>query len=339
MSRVTSKVSVLGSGAWGTTLAQVLADAGQEVLIWGRNLSVVDEINNDHTNHSFLPGAQLPSSIRATSDVQEAFTFGESLVLAIPAQSLRENLVSWKGIFPVAKPIISTLKGIEAQSLSRMTEIVVAELGTSLENIGLITGPNLAAEMILRQPAGAVAASVNPEISALMIELFTTPYFRVYPSHDLVGCELAGATKSVIALAVGMAVGLELGENTQSMIITRGLSEVARFGQAYGADPLTNLGLAGMGDLVASCGSGLSRNRTFGEVLGRMGSLEKTRSQVAKTVEGVASAPAILELAHRVGVEVPIIEAVADAVSGKITPRQALDRLMTVPLEEEIEVE
>ena len=333
------KVSVLGSGAWGTTLAQVLADAGQEVLIWGRNLSVVDEINNDHTNHSFLPGAQLPSSIRATSDVQEAFTFGESLVLAIPAQSLRENLVSWKGIFPVAKPIISTLKGIEAHSLSRMTEIVVEELGASLENIGLITGPNLAAEMILRQPAGAVAASVNPKISALMIDLFTTPYFRVYPSDDLVGCELAGATKSVIALAVGMAVGLELGENTQSMIITRGLSEVARFGQAYGADPLTNLGLAGMGDLVASCGSGLSRNRTFGEVLGRMGSLEKTHSQVAKTVEGVASAPAILELAHRVGVEVPIIEAVADAVSGKITPGQALDRLMTVPLENEIEVE
>jgi glycerol-3-phosphate dehydrogenase (NAD(P)+) len=169
-----------------------------------------------------------------------------------------------------------------------------------------------------------------------MIRLFTTPYFRVYPSHDLVGCELAGATKSVIALAVGMAVGLDLGENTQSMIITRGLSEVARFGQAYGADPLTNLGLAGMGDLVASCGSGLSRNRTFGEVLGRTGSIEATRAQVAKTVEGVASAPAILELAHRVGVEVPIIEAVSDVVVGTITPRQALDRLMTVPLEEEI---
>ena len=199
------------------------------------------------------------------------------------------------------------------------------------ENLRLKT-----AEMILRQPAGAVAASVNPSVSALIIKLFTTPYFRVYPSQDLVGCELAGATKSVIALAVGMAVGLDLGENTQSMIITRGLSEVARFGQAYGADPLTNLGLAGMGDLVASCGYALSRNRTFGEVLGRTGSMDKTRAQVSKTVEGVASAPAILELAHRVGVEVPIIEAVADVVSGNITPNQALDRLMTVPLEEEI---
>ena len=331
-----SRVSVLGSGAWGTTLAQVLADASHEVLIWGRNGSVVTEINNDHTNHTFLPGAQLPSSIRATNDVSEAFAFADAIVLAIPAQSLRENLVNWKGGFPLDKPIISTLKGIEADTHSRMTEIVVNVLGVSLENIGLITGPNLAAEMILRQPAGAVAASINSQISALIIQLFTTPYFRVYPSHDLVGCELAGATKSVIALAVGMAVGLDLGENTQSMIITRGLSEVARFGQAYGADPLTNLGLAGMGDLVASCGSGLSRNRTFGEVLGRTGSLTATRAQVAKTVEGVASAPAILELAHRVGVEVPIIEAVADVVCGNLTPRQALDRLMTVPLEQEI---
>ena len=331
-----SRVSVLGSGAWGTTLAQVLADAGRDVLIWGRNASVVHEINSDHTNHTFLPGAQLPSTIRATNDVSEAFSFADALVLAIPAQSLRENLLVWKSTFPVDKPIISTLKGIEADTHSRMTEIVVNELGASLENIGLITGPNLAAEMILRQPAGAVAASVNPSVSALIIKLFTTPYFRVYPSQDLVGCELAGATKSVIALAVGMAVGLDLGENTQSMIITRGLSEVARFGQAYGADPLTNLGLAGMGDLVASCGSALSRNRTFGEVLGRTGSMDKTRAQVSKTVEGVASAPAILELAHRVGVEVPIIEAVADVVSGNITPNQALDRLMTVPLEEEI---
>ena len=331
-----SRVSVLGSGAWGTTLSQVLADAGHEVLVWGRNVAVVKEINDDHTNHSFLPGAQLPSSIKATTNVSEAFDFGDALVLAIPAQTLRQNLLAWKSTFPLSKPIISTLKGIEAETHSRMTEIVVNELGASLENIGLITGPNLAAEMILRQPAGAVAASINADVSELIINLFTTPYFRVYPSSDLVGCELAGATKSVIALAVGMAVGLDLGENTQSMIITRGLSEVARFGQAYGADPLTNLGLAGMGDLVASCGSGLSRNRTFGEVLGRTGSIEQTRAQVAKTVEGVASAPAILELAHRVGVEVPIIEAVADVVSGNITPRQALDRLMTVPLEGEI---
>jgi glycerol-3-phosphate dehydrogenase (NAD(P)+) len=200
----------------------------------------------------------------------------------------------------------------------------------------LITGPNLAGELSLRQPAGAVAASSNAEISQLMIDAFTTPYFRIYPSDDLVGCELAGAAKSVIALAVGMAIGLGLGENTQAMIITRGLSEVARFGNGYGANPLTNLGLAGMGDLVASCGSGLSRNRTFGEALGRSGTMSQARLEVAKTVEGVASAPAILELAHRVGVEVPIIEVVADVVGDRISPSEAMTRLMTVSMAAEL---
>ena len=189
----------------------------------------------------------------------------------------------------------------------------------------------------LRQPAGAVAAAPNELISKEIIELFTTPYFRVYPSDDLVGCELAGAAKSVIALAVGMAIGLDLGENTQSMIITRGLSEVARFGNAYGSNPLTFLGLAGMGDLVASCGSALSRNRTFGESLGRTGSMAQARIDVAKTVEGVASASAIEELAHRVGVEVPIIESVSDVVLGRSTPEDAMNKIMTVSMAAEID--
>ena len=170
----------------------------------------------------------------------------------------------------------------------------------------------------------------------MMVDAFTTPYFRVYPSEDLVGCELAGAAKSVIALAVGMAIGLELGENTQAMIITRGLSEVARFGDGYGANPLTFLGLAGMGDLVASCGSGLSRNRTFGEALGRSGTMAQARLEVSKTVEGVASAAAILELAHRVGVEVPIIEVVSEVVRDRISPSAALARIMTVSMAAEL---
>lgn len=329
------RVSVLGSGAWGTTLAQVLIDAGHDVLIWGRNSDVVEEINSKKTNHSFLGSAILPDSIRATTNVDEAFAFGEAVVLAIPAQSLRENLRNWKSKFPLDKPVISTLKGIESSTCHRMTEILGEELSLENDHVGLITGPNLAGELILRQPAGAVGASSNPALAALIVELFTTTYFRVYPSQDLVGCELAGASKSVIALAVGMAVGLDLGENTQSMIITRGLTEVARFGSAYGAEPLTNLGLAGMGDLVASCGSPLSRNRTFGEAIGRAGTIAEA-ARNAKTVEGVASAPAILELAHRVGVGVPIIEAVADVVSGKLNAIQAIDRLMSVALEEEL---
>jgi len=331
-----ARVSVLGSGAWGTTLAQVLCDAGHEVLLWGRNSLVVDEINSTHTNAKFLPGISLPTALRATTQVEEAFAFGESLVLAIPAQSLRENLKNWAGQFPLDRPVISTLKGIEATTMARMTEVVVEELGINSNRIGLITGPNLAGELSLRQPAGAVGASTNPDISQLIVDLFTTKYFRIYPSDDLVGCELAGAAKSVIALAVGMTIGMDLGENTQAMVITRGLSEVARFGAGYGANPLTFLGLAGMGDIVASCGSALSRNRTFGEAFGRTGSMEGARAEVAKTVEGVASANAILELAHRVGVEVPIIEVVAAWVAGGVTPEQAMERLMTVSTRAEI---
>ena len=331
------RVAVLGAGAWGTTLAQVLIDAGQEVLIWGRNGEVVDEINSLHTNKKFLPGVDLPKQIKATTNIAEAFDFGSALVLAIPAQSLRDNLTNWKTTMPTDRPIISTLKGIEANTQKRMTEVVREVLDIGEAKLGLITGPNLAGELSLRQPAGAVAAAPNELISKEIIELFTTPYFRVYPSDDLVGCELAGAAKSVIALAVGMAIGLDLGENTQSMIITRGLSEVARFGNAYGSNPLTFLGLAGMGDLVASCGSALSRNRTFGESLGRTGSMAQARIDVAKTVEGVASASAIEELAHRVGVEVPIIESVSDVVLGRSTPEDAMNKIMTVSMAAEID--
>ena len=331
-----NKVTVLGAGAWGTTMAQVLCDAGHEVMVWGRNSVVVDEINSSHRNSKFIPGVLLPENLKATTDIAEAFAFGSSIVIAIPAQSLRENLMAWKETFPRNLPVISSLKGIEAETHLRMTEVVTEVLGISASQMGLITGPNLAGELSLRQPAGAVAASPSPAISQLMVDLFTTPYFRVYPSNDLIGCELAGSAKSVIGIAVGMAIGLELGENTQAMIITRGLSEVARFGNAYGAEPLTFLGLAGMGDLVASCGSALSRNRTFGEVLGRSGSMDVARRDVAKTVEGVASSRAILELAHRVGVEVPIIETVADVIAGTCTPADAMDRLMTVSLRAEM---
>ena len=330
------KSTVLGTGAWGTTLAQIIVDAGHDVLLWGRNSSVVDEINALHTNEKFLPGIKLPEQVHAKTDLKVALEYSDVIIVAIPAQTLRENLKVWAPHLKPGMRLISTLKGIEADTHSRMTEIMASELGISLDDMGLLTGPNLAGELSLRQPAGAVAASTNPKIVDELIELFTNPYFRVYPSSDLVGCELAGATKSVIALAVGMAIGLGYGENTQSMIITRGLGEVARFGIGYGADPLTNLGLAGMGDLVASCGSSLSRNRTFGEALGRTGSMSEASILMPKTVEGVASARSIRELAHRVGVEVPIIEVVSDVVSGAMTPADAMEHLKTVSLRAEL---
>ena len=323
-----SKVVVLGAGQWGSTLAQVLCDAGNHVLIWGRNQSVVDEINEKHTNTYYLENNALPVGLKATTDLQEAFDYSNIIILAVPAQTLRENLKIWKPYVQPGAIFVSSLKGIELSTMSRMTEIIQEVMES--DNIAIITGPNLANELILRQPAGAVAAAPTLVLAEKVQQLFATPYYRVYTSVDVLGCELAGAIKSVIALAVGISIGLGFGENTQAMLITRGLNEVARLCAAHNADPLSAAGLAGMGDLVASCGSPLSRNRTFGEVLGRRGSMDVARQQVAKTVEGVASSSAILEIAHRVGVEVPVIEAVADVVSGLITPTQALDRLMEI---------
>ena len=323
-----SKVTVFGAGAWGSTMAQVLCDAGNEVLLWGRNGDVVAEINGSHTNTKYLGGQVLPSEITATSNLDEAFGFSDIYVLAIPSQQLRATLLQWKEKFSEGSLIISTLKGIEISTQLRMTEVMLEILGP--HRIAIITGPNLADELILRQPAGAVAAATNMATSEQVRDLFRTPYYRVYTSVDLLGCELAGAIKNVIALAVGISIGLGFGENTQAMLITRGLNEVARLCAAHGADPLSAAGLAGMGDLVATCGSPLSRNRTFGELLGKTGTMEAAVAQGAKTVEGVASSSAIVEIAHRVGVEVPVIESVADIVNGSLTPAQALQRLMEI---------
>lgn len=332
-----TKVTVFGAGAWGTTLAQVLTDAGNEVLLWARNQIVVDEINDQHTNLKYLGEIRLPEKLRATADINEAFSHSEIYVLAIPTQQLRNTLIEWKGVFKKNSIVVSTLKGIELTSDLRVSEVVAEILGDL--RFALITGPNLADELVLRQPAGAVVASNDPEVAHLIQRIFTTDYYRVYASNDVLGCELAGALKSVITLAVGMAIGMGHGENTQSMLITRGLNEIARMCAKNGSDPLTAAGLAGMGDLVASCGSPLSRNRTFGEVLGETQSMEIARTRVAKTVEGVSTSRAALELAHSVGVEVPIIEAVADVVDGQLTPRDAFKRIMEISTRAEAFVE
>jgi glycerol-3-phosphate dehydrogenase (NAD(P)+) len=309
-------------------MAQVLNDAGNDVLLWGRSEDVIAEINSAHTNKKYLGSHELPLSLKATTDLAQAFAHSSIYVLAIPAQQLRVTLQEWKPFFASDSVIVSTLKGIEISTQMRMTEVIEDVLGPHA--IAIITGPNLADELVLRQPAGAVAAAPTQELADQMRDLFRTPYYRVYTSVDVMGCELAGAIKSVIALAVGISIGMGFGENTQAMLITRGLNEVARLCAAHGSDPLSAAGLAGMGDLVASCGSPLSRNRTFGEVLGRTGSMAQAREQVAKTVEGVASAGAVAEIAHRVGIEVPVIEAVGEIVSEQLTPAAALQKLMEI---------
>jgi len=323
-----STVTVFGAGAWGSTMAQVLNDAGNDVLLWGRSEDVITEINAAHTNKKYLGSHKLPLSLKATTDLAQAFAHSSIYVLAIPAQQLRATLQEWKPFFSSDSIIVSTVKGIEISTQMRMTEVIEDVLGPHA--IAIITGPNLADELVLRQPAGAVAAAATQELADQMRDLFRTPYYRVYTSVDVMGCELAGAIKSVIALAVGISIGMGFGENTQAMLITRGLNEVARLCAAHGSDPLSAAGLAGMGDLVASCGSPLSRNRTFGEVLGRTGSMAQAVEQVAKTVEGVASAGAVAEIAHRVGVEVPVIEAVGEIVSEQLTPAAALQKLMEI---------
>lgn len=322
------RVTVFGAGAWGTTLAQVLSDAGNDVLLWARSAEVVAEINNQHSNEKYLQGITLPNSLTATSDIKAAFDHSEIYVLAIPTQQLRSMLEEWKPFINQNAIVVSTLKGIELNTDLRVSE-VVAEIWGDIK-FALITGPNLADELSMRQLAGAVVASNNLATAVDIQKVFTTDYYRVYTSTDVMGCELAGAIKSVIALSVGMAIGMGFGENTQSMLITRGLNEISRMCAAHGSDPLTAASLAGMGDLVASCGSPLSRNRTFGEVLGETQSMESAINRVAKTVEGVSTSRAALELAHRVGVEVPIIEAVADVVAGIITPRDAFKRIMEI---------
>jgi glycerol-3-phosphate dehydrogenase (NAD(P)+) len=331
------KISLLGSGQWGSAVAQILCDASNDVLIWGRNQGVIDEINQNHRNSRSLPGIDLPKSLRATSSLQEAFDHAEMIVLAVPAQTLRDNLTQWKGYFSLEVPIVSTLKGIEVSTQLRMSEVIQEVLGISEKKIAILTGPNLAKEVVLRQPAGAVAASTSQELADLTAEVFSAPYFRVYTSNDVIGCELAGAAKNVIALAVGMSIGMGFGENTQSLVITRGLNELTKLGMARGAMPLTFVGLAGVGDLLATCGSPLSRNRSFGEALGRTGSMKSAQEEVSSTVEGVATARAVVDLAHLVGVEAPIMEAVQEVVSNNITPAQAITQLMKIHTGAEID--
>jgi glycerol-3-phosphate dehydrogenase (NAD(P)+) len=284
-----------------------------------------------------LPALVLPTNLRATSDISAAFAHSQLTVLAIPAQSLRENLKAWKGLISRDIPIVSSLKGVEVSTQLRMTEVVREVLDFPEEKLAIITGPNLAREVVLRQPTGAVAASTSQELADLTAKTFSAPYFRVYTSNDVIGCELAGAAKNVIALAVGMSIGMGFGENTQALVITRGLNELTRLGMARGAMPLTFVGLAGVGDLLATCGSPLSRNRSFGEALGRTGSMASAQAEARSTVEGVATASAVVELAHLVGIEAPIMEAVKDVVSNTISPQQAIVGLMKIHTGAEID--
>jgi glycerol-3-phosphate dehydrogenase (NAD(P)+) len=305
------KAAVLGAGSWGTTFAQVLCDAGTSTQLYSRRPEVAKAITEQHENPEYLPGVALTPALRAASDVVAALDGADFVVFAVPAQSLRANLADWAGLIPPDALLVSLLKGIELGTRQRMSEVIREVLGADPARVAVVTGPNLAPEVAQRQFTGSVVACADMSGAEALQRACHTPYFRPYTNTDVTGCELGGAVKNVIALAVGIAVAMGLGDNTRATLITRGLAEIARLGSALGAQPQTFAGLAGMGDLVATCSSRLSRNRTFGENLGRGMSVAAATAAMSQTAEGVASCEPVLSLARLHGVEMPITEVVA----------------------------
>ncbi|MFJ1607085.1 NAD(P)H-dependent glycerol-3-phosphate dehydrogenase [Streptomyces sp. NPDC088253] len=322
------RVAVYGTGSWGTAFTQVLADAGCEVTLWGRRAALVDAINDTRANPDYLPQVKLPDSVRATTDPAEAAHGADIAVLAVSAQSARPVLEGWAGQWWPRMVFVSLMKGVELGTGRLMSEVIAETTGARPDRIAVLSGPNLAAEIVARKPAASVVACPDESTAALIQMACHTPYFRPYTNTDVIGCELGGAIKNVIALAVGITDGMQLGDNAKAALVTRGLAEATRLGVAMGADPLTLAGLAGVGDLVATCSSTLSRNHTFGAHLGRGLSVAEAQAATTQTAEGVASCKAIQGLAERHGVEMPITRAVVDIIHGGREAVQAVQELM-----------
>jgi glycerol-3-phosphate dehydrogenase (NAD(P)+) len=305
-----TRSAVLGAGSWGTTFAKVLADAGGDVTLWARRPDVARAVTELHENAEYLPGVRLPAELRATADPAEALAGAEIVVFAVPSQTLRDNLVGWVSSMHPDATLVSLMKGVELGTAKRMTEVIREVVGCGEDRVAVVSGPNLAREIAEEQPAATVVACADHGRATALQKACFTAYLRAYTNIDVVGCELGGAVKNVIALACGMAEGMGFGDNTRASLITRGLAETARLGLALGADPMTFAGLAGLGDLVATCSSPLSRNRTFGERLGRGETLAQAQAATRQTAEGVKSCRSVLDLATRHGVDVPITEGV-----------------------------
>ncbi|MGQ0467217.1 MAG: NAD(P)H-dependent glycerol-3-phosphate dehydrogenase [Sporichthyaceae bacterium] len=322
------KTAVLGAGAWGTAMAVVLADAGNDVALWARRAELVEAMLAKRCNVDHLPGAELAAAIRPTSDAAEALADADLVFLAVPAQTMREHVTRWAPLFAPDAVLISLAKGVELATTARMSEVIAQSSGCGPERIAVLTGPNLAAEIAARQPAATVVACADIDVAERIQEACHTEWFRPYTHTDVVGAELGGAVKNVIALAVGMAHGMGLGDNAKAALMTRGIAETARLGAALGADPYTFAGLAGVGDLMATCQSPLSRNRRFGERLGAGEPLEAVAAGGRQVVEGVATCQALGDLAARNDVDMPIVTHVAAAVCDGVPPVQVLRALM-----------
>jgi glycerol-3-phosphate dehydrogenase (NAD(P)+) len=323
-----SRVAVFGAGSWGTAFSIVLADAGNDVTIWGRRDEVCATINDRHENTDYLPGIQLPPGVGATHDPEKAVHDADVIVFAVPSQTFRENLADWADLIPHDAVMVSLMKGVELGTLKRMSEVIGDVTGAGPERIAVVSGPNLSKEIARREPAASVVACADEDVAKMLQSRCHSPAFRPYTSVDVLGCELGGAYKNVVGLAVGMAVGLGFGDNTTASVITRGLAETARLAMALGANPLTLMGLAGLGDLVATCSSPLSRNRTFGEKLGRGMTSEEIYASTRQVAEGAKSCASLLDLARRTGVDAPVAENVDAVVAGRMNAQDMMNAII-----------
>lgn len=324
---VNLQVAVLGGGSWGTTVASMVT-RNAPVKLWARNQAVVDEINIHHTNKTYLPDAKLPEKLVATNDIAEAVHEADVVVMGIPSQNFRAVLTEVKKHIRAWVPVISLTKGLELETGLRMTEIITEVLPG--HPIGVLTGPNLAREIMAGQAAAGVIAMEDEIIVQELQEVFKSGLFRVYTNTDVIGCELGGVLKNIIAIAVGMGDGQGAGDNTRSALITRGLAEVTRLGVAMGGRPETFSGLAGMGDMIATCTSPQSRNRHVGVELGKGRNMPEIISEMVMVAEGAKSAPAVMALAEKYGVEMPIARDVYRVLCGDDTASRAFRGLLRV---------
>ena len=316
-----AKVAVMGAGSWGTTFAKVLADAGNHVVLWARREDVVEEINTQHRNGDYLPGIRLPKSLVATDNAAEAMAGAEQVYLAVPSQTLRNNLENWGSDIPEGAILVSLMKGVEKETGLRMSEVIAEAAGVGHERIVVVSGPNLSLEIAQEQPTASVAASTNPESARAVAQASSNNYFTTFTNKDVIGTEFGGILKNLIAVAIGIVNGVGYGENTKASIMTRGLAEISRFARAHGAKKKTMVGLAGLGDLIATSESPLSRNHKAGEMLGKGYTLREVTKRLSQTAEGLASVAPILKLAKEKDVRMPIVEQVLAVMEGRMEPR------------------
>ena len=331
-----TSATVLGSGAWGTTFASVLTDAGTRTTLWGREAQVVASVQDEARNERSLPGLTLARGILGTTDAEAALAGADIVAIAVPAQSARAIVAPLAPLIPADAIVVSLMKGIEVGTHARMSEVLAEALGIAPERVAVVSGPNLAREIAQRQPTATVIAATDPIAAERVAAATASAYFRPYTNSDVVGVELSGAYKNVIAVSVGIAAGLGLGNNTTATVITRGLAEITRLGLALGARAETFSGLAGAGDLIATCASPLSRNHTLGKYIGEGKTLAEAVALTGGTAEAVASAGSIQELAAGLGVEVPICEAVVAMLAGKRPVQEVLNSLLSRPRKAEV---